>query len=163
MLRKFDYGIIIASDSRSKGEKQDACIEAVKKSLGDGFTCVYEKIVCDDLEVIREELLHMSDILALPLLLTSGGTGFSPRDNTPEATMALLERPTPGLSEAIRLIALEKTPYGMLSRAVSGIRGKSLIINLPGSPKAVQESLEGIREPLRHGLEILLGLLGEHE
>lgn len=162
-MKGFNYAILIASDSRSQGQREDKCIPAVKKSLGEGFTCIYEKIVSDDKKEIETEIIKICDRLGADLLITSGGTGFSPRDNTPEATLAVLERETPGISEAIRLIALKKTPQGMLSRAVSGIRGQSLIINLPGSPRAVRESLEGIRGPLIHGLDHLLGRQGEHK
>lgn len=159
---KFDYAIVVASDSRSQGQKEDLCIDAVKNALGERFFCRYERIISDDKKGITDELTDLCD-RGLALIITSGGTGFSPRDNTPEATMAVIERPTPGISEAMRLISLEKTPFAMLSRGVSGIRGKSLIINLPGSPRAVQECLEAIREALIHGLEILLGLAGEHK
>ncbi|HZK10700.1 MAG TPA: MogA/MoaB family molybdenum cofactor biosynthesis protein [Clostridia bacterium] len=159
---EFTYGVVIASDSRSQDQRKDLCIDVVKKTLGEGFFCRYENIISDDKKKISKELLGLCD-RGLDLIITSGGTGFSPRDNTPEATSEVIQRPTPGISEAIRLISLEKTPFGMLSRGVSGIRGKTLIINLPGSPKAVRECLEGIRDPLIHGLEILLGLMGEHE
>ncbi|NLY37461.1 MAG: MogA/MoaB family molybdenum cofactor biosynthesis protein [Tissierellia bacterium] len=161
-MNTFDYAIVVASDSRSLEQRKDLCIDVVKNALGEEFSCRYEKIISDDKQGITDELLYLCDE-EIPLIITSGGTGFSPRDNTPEATMAVIERPTPGLSEALRLISLEKTPFGMLSRGVSGIRSKSLIINLPGSPKAVKESLEGIKGPLIHGLEILLGLVGEHK
>lgn len=162
-MKDFEYAIVIASDSRSQGDRQDLCIDVVKSSLGQGFSPVYEKIISDDRENISAELIYLADELRLPLIITSGGTGLSPRDNTPEATLEVIEKETPGISEAIRLIALEKTPNGMLSRAVSGIRGSSLIINLPGSPRAVKESLEGIRGPLVHGLKHMLGLSGEHK
>ncbi len=162
-MKSFSYAVLIASDSRSQGEREDLCTAAIEESLGQGFELIYKKVIPDEAELITGELLKICDELGADLVITSGGTGFSPRDNTPEASLAVIERNTPGLSEAIRLIALKKTPYGMLSRAVSGIRGKSLIVNLPGSPRAVKESIEGVREALIHGLEVLLGHQGEHK
>ena len=160
----YRYGILIASDSRSTGERRDLCADVVKEILNEpDFSCAYNSIVSDDLEEISKALIYMSDELKLPLIITSGGTGFSPRDHTPEATLAVVERQTPGISEAIRQIALSKTPMGMLSRAASGIRKQSLIINLPGSPKAVRESLEEIKIALAHGLDVLLGRQGKHK
>ena len=103
----------------------------------------------------------MSDHMGLNLILTTGGTGFGPRDITPEVTKSVIDREAPGISEAMRINSLSITPKGMLSRGVSGIRGRALIVNLPGSPKAVRESLEYILSPLKHGLEILLGRASE--
>ena len=117
--------------------------------------------VSDEPEHIKKELIHCADELAAALIVTTGGTGFSPRDNAPEATMDVVERPVPGIAEAMRYHSLYITPRGMLSRAVSGIRGRTLIVNLPGSPKAVKENLEYILPTLDHGLAILVGDAGE--
>lgn len=156
------YGIIIISDKGSRGERQDGCRAVIEQSLPeDIFSQSYYTIVPDETQDIQRAIKHCSDDLALELVLTSGGTGFSQRDITPEATLPLLERLTPGISEAIRYMSLQITPKAMLSRAVSGMRGETLIINLPGSPKAVQESVEYIRGPLVHGIEIMKGTASE--
>lgn len=154
--KKFSYAIIIVSDKGSRGERQDGCKEKIEKVLGK--ECVYELvdyvIVPDEIEEIQSAIKrNIQNNTAL--ILTSGGTGFAKRDITPEATIELIQRETYGISEYIRKKSLEKTNRAILSRAVSGISDNSLIINLPGSPKAVEESLEFIIEPLKHGLEIL--------
>ncbi|MEL5897852.1 MogA/MoaB family molybdenum cofactor biosynthesis protein [Clostridium sporogenes] len=118
-------------------------------------------VLPDEENKLYEEIKLMSDELKIDLILTTGGTGFSKRDVTPEATMKAIERLTPGISEAIRYYSLQITPRAMLSRATSGIRDETLIINLPGSPKAVKESLEYIIDSLHHGLEILQGKASE--
>lgn len=155
-------GIIIASDKGSKGERTDKSGPLIKKMLKeiDGIVKEYV-IVPDDRCKIAAALRHMCDDLKLDLILTSGGTGFSPRDVTPEATLDVIDRLTPGISEAIRAKSLNITPKAMLSRAISGIRKQTLIINLPGSPKGVRESLEIILPVLSHGVGILKGIEGE--
>jgi molybdenum cofactor synthesis domain-containing protein len=119
-----------------------------------------EAVVPDERELIRETLISWSDDYELDLILTTGGTGFAPRDVSPEATREAIERDVPGLAEAMRQKGIEKTPHAMLSRAVAGIRGLTLIVNLPGSPKAVREGLEVISPALPHGIEILKGRRG---
>lgn len=114
-------------------------------------------IVPDEKEEIEKALIYLCDDVKADVVLTTGGTGFAPRDITPEATKAVIEREAPGIAEAIRIKSLQITPKAMLSRAVSGIRGKSLIINLPGSPKAVKESLEFVLPVLPHAVEVLSG------
>lgn len=161
--KAFNYGIIIASDSRSTGEKQDLCIDAIKASLPDLYHFVDSVIVPDDVDALIEAMESFADNPEIDLIWTSGGTGFSARDNTPEATKAVIQKETPGLSEAIRLFSKEKTDHWMLSRAVSGICNNSLIINLPGSPKAVKESIEAVLPALGHGLEIMTGTFTQHE
>lgn len=122
-----------------------------------------EAVVPDELDVIKGTLMVWSDEVGLDLILTTGGTGFGPRDVTPEATRAVIQREAPGLAETMRAKGLKITPHAILSRAVAGIRGHTLIINLPGSPKAVREDLEAILPALPHGIELLKGGRGGHE
>jgi len=158
----FTLGIIIASDKGSKGDRIDESGKLIKEIMeNNGYILKKYIVLPDEREILSQEMKNMCDISTVDLLLTSGGTGFSTRDITPEATMDVVERPTPGISEAIRANSLSITPRAMLSRAVSGIRKNTLIINLPGSPKAVSESLEFILPSLAHGLEILKGTTSE--
>ncbi len=151
-------GIITSSDQGSKGLRVDESGELIKKMVEEkGYQVVKQVIVSDDLPLLRDAMIQMADALKCHLILTTGGTGFSKRDNTPEATAQVIERSCPGIVEAMRWISFQKTPKAMLSRAVSGIRGDSIIVNLPGSPKAVKECLEVILDPLSHGIDILLG------
>lgn len=158
----FRVGIITASDKGSKGEREDLSGKVISDILEKkGYTVEKYVILPDVEEDISREMIHMSDELKLDLILTTGGTGFSKRDVTPEATTKACDRMAPGISEAIRHYSLSITPRAMLSRAVSGIRKETLIINLPGSPKAVKESLDYIIDSLHHGLEILTGRTSE--
>lgn len=155
-------GILTISDKGSKGERIDETGPKIKEALDKK---IYEvksyKVIPDEIDFITKELIHMSDELHLDLILTNGGTGFSKRDVTPEATLKVIEKQTPGICEAMRQKSLEITPKAMLSRAVSGIRGSSLIINLPGSPKGAVENLQFILPAIPHGIEILKGTGGE--
>lgn len=158
----FSVGIITISDKGSRGERVDAsgpAIEEMIKRIG-GRVEKYV-IVPDEKQDIKEAMMEMSDRLRLNLVLTTGGTGFSSRDVTPEATLEVIERHVPGIPEAMRAKSLEVTPKAMLSRAQAGLRRQTLIINLPGSPKGVRENLEAIMPALRHGLEILTGQASE--
>lgn len=148
-------GFITVSDRSSRGERDDLSGPVIKIWANKmGFQVVDEMIVSDDIEDIKEALIKMSD-KGINLILTTGGTGFAVRDNTPEATKAVLEKEAPGFAEAMRQKSLEITSHAMLSRAVSGIRKNSLIINLPGSPKAVKENLEFIEKAIPHAMELL--------
>ncbi len=122
---------------------------------------IHREIVPDERPMIERALIRCADELKVDLAVTTGGTGFSPRDVTPEATIAVCERMAPGIAEAMRMESYRITKRAMLSRAASGIRGRTLIINLPGSPKAVRENLEAVLDPLAHGIEILRGSAGE--
>jgi molybdenum cofactor synthesis domain-containing protein len=158
----FKVGILTASDKGSKGLREDLSGKLIKEIMEkNGFEVARTVIVQDDKEDIKTELFYMADELKVELILTTGGTGFSKRDVTPEATLEVVDRLALGISYAILNKSLEKTPHAMLSRAVSGIRNDTLIINLPGSPRAVEESLEVILEALPHGLEILTGRASE--
>ncbi|MHB8926174.1 MAG: molybdenum cofactor synthesis domain-containing protein [Bacillota bacterium] len=160
--RPFTVGIITASDKGSRGEREDRSGRVIGEMLeaAGGTVAAYE-VVPDDEAMIRERIILMADQKHLDLILTTGGTGLSPRDHTPEATLAAIDREVPGIPEAIRHESLKKTPRAMLSRAVAGTRGHSLIINLPGSPRAVRECLEVVVPVLGHALELLRGEGGE--
>ena len=155
-------GVIIASDKGAAGLREDLCAPLIVDMVSSkGYEVTSIKILPDDREALSNEMIRLCDTENIGLILTSGGTGFSLRDVTPEATRAVIEREAPGIAEAIRYNSLQITPKAMLSRAIAGIRGKTLIVNLPGSPKAVKESLEYIIEPLKHGLEVLTGVATE--
>lgn len=147
-----------SSDRCSRGEAEDVSGKLVSemiKTIG-GRTAAYD-IVPDDIPAIKEKLLHYCDALAVNVVITTGGTGFSGRDVTPEATAQVLEKNIPGLPELMRAEGLKKTKKAALSRGIAGIRGNTIIINLPGSPKAVKESLEAIIDLIPHSLEMLRG------
>lgn len=153
-------GILTASDKGSKGQRADESGKTIGDMVGsiEGEVVIY-KIVPDERHIISSVLIEMSD--CSDLILTTGGTGFSPRDVTPEATLDIIDRQVPGFPEAMRQKSLQITPRAMLSRAVAGIRNRTLIINLPGSPKAVRESLEVILPVLPHAVQILKEQTGE--
>lgn len=154
----YTVGIITASDKGSLGEREDLSGTLIQTLMEEkGYKVLKYIMLPDEEEALYDEIIYMADQLKVNLILTTGGTGFSKRDVTPEATLRAIKKQAPGISEAIRYNSLQITPKGMLSRAVSGIRDNTLIINLPGSPKAVRESLDYILEPLYHGLQILLG------
>lgn len=154
-------GIIVVSDKCYSGERIDTSGEAIKQILVTKNYQVCEKVVvADEICLISQAIINFCED-NVNLIITTGGTGFSKRDVTPEATKALIEREVPGIAEAIRAKSMEKTDRAMLSRGISGIRNNSLIINLPGSEKAVRESLEVILNAVGHGLEILLGSASE--
>lgn len=154
----FTVGIITSSDKGYAGEREDKSglvIEEIVKEKG--FKVVKKVILPDEKELLEKEMIDMSDNLKVNLLLTTGGTGFSKRDITPEATKSIIEREVPGIVEAIRFYSLQITKRAMLSRAVSGIRKDTLIINLPGSPKACKEALDFVLDDVIHGIDILMG------
>lgn len=158
----FKVGIITCSDKGYKNERVDVSGEVIKEIVEKkGYEVIKYIILPDEEDLLYEEMVNQSDNLNVDLLLTTGGTGFSERDVTPEATRRAVEKLAPGISEAIRNYSLQITPRAMLSRAVSGIRNKTLIVNLPGSPKAVRESLEYIIDSLHHGLEIMTAKASE--
>lgn len=155
-------GILTISDKGSRGERVDGTGPAVREALGNGeYKVEYYKVIPDEIDLICQELIYMSDELNLDLVLTNGGTGFSKRDVTPEATLKVIKKQTPGICEAMRQMSLAITPKAMLSRAVAGIRDNTLIINLPGSPKGAVENLKFVLPAIPHGIEILNGTGGE--
>ena len=154
----YTAAVITVSDKGYRGERVDTSGPNLCEILKSrGFEVVHTAIVPDESDKIRAELLKCADEMGAALILTTGGTGFSPRDITPEATLAVVERLTPGIPEAMRAESMRITPKGCLSRSVAGIRGRSLIINLPGSRKASQENILAVIDPVQHGLEMLLG------
>lgn len=154
--------IITLSDSGYAGRREDRSGSAVRALVeAAGYQVVHTALLPDGIEPLAGELCRLCDGDAADLILTTGGTGFSPTDLTPEATAQAVDRPAPGIAEAMRYHSLQITPRAMLSRATAGIRKKTLIVNLPGSPKAVRECLEFILPSLEHGLQILKGTTGE--
>lgn len=151
-----NIGIITVSDRSSRGEREDKSGPVLKKKIeGIGWAVKKYTIIPDNLIEISNLLQQWADNERLDIILTTGGTGFSPRDVTPEATRAIVERPAPGLAEAMRAESLKITPHAMLSRAFAGIRRHTLIINLPGSPKAAIENLEVVLPVLPHAVDLL--------
>jgi molybdopterin adenylyltransferase len=151
-------GILTVSDSCAQGRRQDASGPALREILlAAGYVIGDERIVPDDRDAIARELIHFSEEGGHELLFTTGGTGLGPRDVTPEATGSVCDRLVPGLGELMRAEGLKRTRNAVLSRGIAGIRGRMLVINLPGSPKAVRESLEAILDVLPHALEMMRG------
>jgi molybdopterin adenylyltransferase len=150
--------VITVSDACSRGERKDESGEALAQLLTElGAEIVAQDIVNDDLEPLSHKLRAYADLKHVNLIVTTGGTGLAPRDNTPEATLAVIEREAPGLAEAMRSETLKQTPMAMISRGVCGIRSGALIVNLPGSPKAVRESFAIIKPVLNHAIDLLAG------
>src|SRR5215472_5242047 len=155
--------IITASDACARGEREDQSGKILVELLGEmGMRIVAREIVDDELEPLAHKLSAYADLKHVNLIVTTGGTGLGPRDNTPEATQRVIEREAPGLSEAMRIETLKNTPMAMISRGISGVRSGALIINLPGSPKAVRESFEVIKPVLHHVIDLLAGENVQH-
>ena len=156
--------VITASDACARGEREDTSGAALVQLLTDlGAEIVAARIVSDDLDPLAELLCEFADSDDVNLIITTGGTGLGPRDNTPEATEGVIEREAPGIAEAIRAESLKVTPMAMISRGVAGVRSGTLIINLPGSPKAVKESFAVIAPVLPHALDLLAGRTSHDE
>ncbi len=151
-------GVITMSDKGSRGEREDLSgAEIVRMLAGVGIQAEATVIVPDETERIKEALIDFADVKRLDLIVTTGGTGVSPRDVTPDATLAVIDREVPGMAEAMRARSIAVTPHAMISRAVVGIRGRTLIVNLPGSPKSVRENLAVILPALPHAIEKIKG------
>jgi molybdenum cofactor synthesis domain-containing protein len=149
-------GILTISDRASRGESEDRSGPLLREKIeGQGWDVIRFDVVSDDQLEIEEYLMRWADSGEVDLILTTGGTGFSPRDRAPEATLTVIDRLAPGLAEAMRAVSSRVTPHAMLSRAAAGIRGNTLIVNLPGSPRAVEENLAVILPVLPHGVDLL--------
>lgn len=154
----YTVGIITSSDKGYAGEREDKSGAVIKDIVeANGFKVEKQIVLPDEREMLSKEFIHMCDEMKVNLILSTGGTGFSKRDITPEATKDVIEREAPGICEAIRWYSLQITKRAMLSRAISGIRKDTLIVNLPGSPKACKEALDFVLDDIKHGIDILLG------
>ena len=161
-MNHYTAAVITCSDKGARGERVDTAGPAIGSILtADGWEVIYTAIVPDDKKAIEDVLIRCADELGVCLTVTTGGTGFSKRDITPEATKAVVERETPGIPEAMRAESMRITPRGCLSREAAGIRGETLIINCPGSEKAARECLNAVIPALRHGVEMLRGWSAE--
>ena len=159
----FTVGILTISDKGSQGQRQDRSGDVIRECLSQSESSIIKyDIVPDECEVIAGRLAEWADEGGIDVILTTGGTGLSQRDVTPEATLSVIDKSVPGFAEAMRSKSLEKTPMAVLSRATAGVRGKCLIINLPGSPKAVRECLEAVLPAIPHAVEIIKGEVTEH-
>jgi molybdenum cofactor synthesis domain-containing protein len=152
-----NVGLIVLSDRAASGDRPDGCLPVLRERLGAEYRVVRETVLPDDAGALQAELIDICDSGAASLVLTSGGTGLGPRDRTPQATAAILDYEVPGIAEAIRAASIRIVKTAMLSRGIAGVRHRTLIVNLPGSPKAVGEAMDVVLPVLPHALELLSG------
>ena len=161
-METFTVAVLTASDKGSRREREDESGRVIHEMVAAaGGRVVAYDVVPDDIAVLRDKLTEYADTTKVNLVLTTGGTGLSPRDNTPEATLSVIDKLVPGMAEAMRSFGLQKTPHAMLSRAVCGVRRQTLIINLPGSPRAVRENLGVVIPAIPHAIHVLCGQANE--
>jgi molybdenum cofactor synthesis domain-containing protein len=154
----FNAGIITVSDKGSQGKREDKSGPAIAEMLaGAAIDIKHTLIIPDEVDQIQKAIIQFADVEKLDVILTTGGTGVSPRDLTPDATLKVIDKEVPGMAEAMRYASMKITPHAMISRAVAGIRGRSLIINLPGSPKGAKENLAAVLPALQHAIEKIRG------
>ncbi len=162
-MSTINIGILTISDGVSTGHREDMSGDVIQEiSREQGWSVAKRAVVPDEGAQIAKVLKAWADTLKLDMILTTGGTGLGPRDVTPEATASVLDRPVPGVAEYMRAESIKATPFGMLSRGISGARKKSLIVNLPGSPKAVRECLDAVKQVLPHAVELMRGDVTQH-
>lgn len=156
------FAVIVLSDKAASGERADACVPEMERGLPPGSEVAVREVLADDRAAIEARLRAMCESGAIDCILTSGGTGLGVRDVTPQATLAVADYEVPGIAEAMRAASISTVPTAMLSRAVAAVRGKTLIVNLPGSPRGVRETLAVISGILPHAIGLLRGQIGEH-
>ncbi|MBV8245211.1 MAG: MogA/MoaB family molybdenum cofactor biosynthesis protein [Candidatus Eremiobacteraeota bacterium] len=154
---KIRVALIVLSDRAASGERADGCIAVMRERLEPAYEVVHESVIPDDAAALQAQLIELADSARAQVVLTSGGTGLGPRDRTPQATQAILDYEVPGIADAIRAAGGAHVKSAMLSRALAGVRHRTLIVNLPGSPKAVGESIDVIASVLPHAVELLEG------